>query len=115
MTPEQRLTAEVKLFCGQRGAICLHTNVGKVRIFNPDNPREARYFDTGLPVGWPDLMIIHPKGIVFYCETKIHPRKPTQAQLDTIKTLRSKNVIAGVAYNLNEFKTLWEEAELKRI
>ena len=60
-------------------------------------------------------MIVHPKGLVFYCETKTHPRKPTKEQRATIDVLRSKNVVAGVAYTLEEFITLWEEAEKKVI
>lgn len=122
MTPEQRLTAEIKLFCGQRNAICVHTNVGqawtgtRVKLVGGGTVlKDIRPFSTGLPVGWPDLMIVHPKGLVFYCETKTHPRKPTKEQRETIAVLRSKNIVAGVAYTLEEFITLWEEAEKKVI
>lgn len=47
MTPEQVLDKNIMLWCGERNWLCFHTNVGKVMMW------DGRYFDTGLPVGWP--------------------------------------------------------------
>lgn len=63
----------------------------------------GNYFRTGLPVGFPDLLIIKDNGQVAFCETKIHPRKPTQEQLNFIENLKIRGFNAFVAYDINEF------------
>lgn len=96
-TPEQILDKKIMLYCGEQGWLCFHTNVGSVLT------ADGRIFHTGLPKGWPDLMIIKPGGIIIFCETKIHPRKPTQDQLNMIALLNKYNIKAFVAYSLEEF------------
>lgn len=103
MTPEQVLDKNIMLICGKNNWFCFHTNVGKIKFYDERQEKE-RFFDTGLPKGWPDLMIITDFGKVFYCETKIHPRKPTADQLKIIKLLREKGVLAFVCYSIEEFK-----------
>lgn len=100
MTPEQYLTKQIMLYCGERNWLCFHTNVGKV--LTADN----RYFDTGLPVGWPDLLIITDNGKVMFIETKIHPRKPTCEQLAMQKLLRERGFVSETVYSLEEFIVL---------
>lgn len=85
------------LWCGQHDWLCFHTNVGKVQMI------DGRYFDTGLPKGWPDLMILTNKGETIFCETKIHPRKPTKEQINTIEVLQKRGFLAFVCYSLGEF------------
>lgn len=97
MTPEQILTKQIMLYCGGRNWLCFHVNVGKIKLPN------GTFFQTGVPKGWPDLTIITDDGQVIFCETKIHPRKPTQEQLDFIANLRSRHIKAFVAYTLEEF------------
>lgn len=97
MTPEQVLDKNIMLWCGQHDWLCFHTNVGKVQMI------DGRYFDTGLPKGWLDLLILTNKGKVIFCETKIHPRKPTKEQINTIEVLRKRGFLAFVAYSLEEF------------
>ena len=97
MTPEQVLDKNIMLWCGQHDWLCFHTNVGKVQMI------DGRYFDTGLPKGWLDLLILTNKGQVIFCETKIHPRKPTKEQINTIEVLRKRGFLAFVAYSLEEF------------
>ena len=96
-TPEQRLTKEIMIYCGNRDWLCFHRNVGKVKT------SDGRYFDTGAPKGWPDLEIFTNNGQIIFCETKIHPRKPTSDQLRIIDILRKRGFLAFVAYSLEEF------------
>jgi hypothetical protein len=51
----------------------------------------------------PDLTIITDDGRVIFCETKIHPRKPTQEQINFINMLNTRGIKAFVAYSLEEF------------
>lgn len=101
-TPEQRLDKEIMLYCGEMGWLCFHTNVGKIKFFDPKAGKE-RFFDTGLPPGWPDLLILTNTGVTFYCETKIHPRKPTTEQVKKINLLNKLGHKAFVCYSLEEF------------
>ena len=100
MTPEHRLSNEIRIECGQRNWLCFHINVATVRLF------DGRYFKTGVPEGWPDLTILTDTGIAFYIETKIHPRKPTSEQLEFIRILRDRGFTAEVVYSLSEFISL---------
>ena len=102
MTPEQVLDKKIMLWCGQHNWLCFHTNVGKIKFYD-EKQKEWRYFDTGLPVGWPDLMILTDNGKVIYCETKIHPRKPTKEQLNTIDVLVKRGFLAFVCYSVEQF------------
>ena len=96
-TPEVRLMKEIQLWCGQHNFIAFHTNVGKVKMW------DGRYFDTGLPVGWPDLMILTDKGQVIFCETKVKPNRPTKEQLNTIDVLVKRGFLAFVCYSVEQF------------
>lgn len=101
-TPEQRLDKEIMLWCGQHNWLCFHLNVGKIKFFD-EIQKKYRFFLTGLPEGWTDLMILTDKGKAIFCETKIKPRKPTQQQLNVIENLTKRGFLAFVAYDLNEF------------
>lgn len=97
MTPEQYLDKQIMLYCGGRNWLCFHANVGNVLTAN------GTYFRTGLPVGFPDLLILTDTGKTIFCETKIHPRKPTVDQVNFINNLVSRGFTAFVAYSLDEF------------
>lgn len=90
------------LWCGEHNWLCFHTNVGKVQFWD-DKIKDYRWFETGLPKGWPDLLIITDKGKTIYCETKIRPRKPTKDQLKVLRILKNRGCLAFVAYSLEEF------------
>lgn len=107
VNPEQRLTQEIMLFCGRNDMVVFHVNVGGGMLV--DKLGNKTYFNTGLPKGFPDLHILG-NGFVFYCETKIHPRKPTKEQLEWVRRLNERGIVAGVAYNLDEFIALYERA-----
>jgi len=100
MTPEHRLSNQIRLACGQRNWLCFHINVGKIQL--PD----GSVFNTGVPNGWPDLTIITDDARVIFIETKIHPRKPTADQINMIKTLRERGFIAEVIYTFAEFQKM---------
>jgi len=97
MTPEHALSKQIMLWCGEHNWLCFHINVGKIKL------SDGTYFQTGVPKGWPDLTIITDDGRVIFCETKIHPRKPTQEQINFINMLNARGIKAFVAYSLEEF------------
>ena len=97
MTPEQALDKKIMLWCGEQNWLCFHINVGGGMLAN------GGYFHTGVPKGWPDLIIITDDGRVIFCETKIHPRSPTPEQINFINILTARGFKAFVAYSLEEF------------
>lgn len=101
-TPEQRLDKEIMLWCGQHDMLCFHLNVGKIKFYDNTQGKD-RFFSTGLPEGWPDLLILTNNGKTIFCETKIHPRKPTTAQLNILDALSKRGFLAFVAYDIEEF------------
>lgn len=103
MTPEHNLGQSIRIWCGERGYLAWHCNVGTFLT------TDGRYVPSGLPRGFSDLLILTPHGACFV-ETKIHPRKPTQAQLDFIQAVRKLGYRAGVAYTLDEAIAIIENA-----
>lgn len=97
MFKETKLVKEIKIWCGKNDILCFHLHVGKLHLF------DDTWFTHDLPEGWPDLILFDNKGKTYFCETKIHPRKPTSEQLETIELLKKKGFKAFVAYSLEEF------------
>lgn len=97
MTPEHRLSNKIRIKCGELNWLCFHINVGKILL------QDGTYFNTGVPVGYPDLTIFTDKGQTIFIETKIKPRKPTEDQLKFIAILRERGFIAEVVYDFEQF------------
>lgn len=95
-TPEKRLMQEIELWCGGKDYLCFHCNVGTFYT------KEGIPIRTGLPNGFPDLLVFRNDGIACLVETKVHPRKPTADQLRFIEVIRRHGFRAGVAYSLDE-------------
>lgn len=100
MTPEHALSNQIRLWCGKHNWMAFHINVAKIRM------TDGSYFNTGVPVGWPDLTIITDNGRVLFIETKIHPRKPTPEQLKMLDNLTKRGFISAVIYEFAEFISL---------
>lgn len=73
MTPEHRIMNEIRLWCGQNDILCFRCNVGRVQLAN------GKMFDTGLPEGFPDLLILWNKKVLF-CEVKTATGKQRSCQ-----------------------------------
>ena len=100
MTPEQHLSNEIRLWCGEHNWLCFHINVGQGYLIHGQT---KQWFKTGLPVGFPDLTILTDKGQAIFVETKIHPRKPTPEQEHTQQLLRDRGFVSFTCYTLQEF------------
>ena len=96
MTPEHKLMNEVRAWCGSKGYLAFHCNVGI--FYTPDGRKCA----TGLPEGFSDLLVLDTHGNTSFVETKVHPRRPTSEQVRFIDEMRARGFRAGVAYTLEE-------------
>lgn len=121
MTPEHALMSSIMLWCGQHNYLCFRENVGLFYTarkptktdddwiqIGTQNRMSFTKISTGLPEGFSDLLVIKPNGQACFIETKIHPRKPTEAQKKFIKAMQEHGCNAGVAYSLEEAITIIE-------
>ena len=93
---EHDLQNSIRLELSRRGFAVFRTNVGKVRM--PD----GRVFDTGLPVGFSDLLAVRD-GRAYFIEVKVYPNKPSEKQVNFIKTMQDMyGCRAGVAYSVDD-------------
>lgn len=93
---EMNLLNSIRLKLQAKKCLTFRCNVGKVRT--PD----GRYFDTGLPKGFSDLLAIRPDGVACFIETKLYPRKPTQEQCQFLLAMIKQGCPAGVAYSTED-------------
>lgn len=90
----------VRVMLSQEGFATFRTNVGKVKT------ADGRWFDTGLPKGFSDVLAIKD-GKAFFIETKVEPNTPTQDQINFIKQMKERyGCSAGVAYTLEEARII---------
>ena len=94
---EQAIQDSIRVALAQAGYIVFRTNVGKVKT------ADGRWFDTGLPTGFPDLMGYKPEnGRIFFIEVKTAIGRRRKDQVNFANGLKNKNVIYGVARSAEE-------------
>jgi len=94
---EQATQDAIRVALAQAGYVVFRTNVGKVKT------ADGRFFDTGLPSGFPDLMGYKPdNGRIFFIEVKTAIGRRRKDQVNFANGLRNKNVIYGVARSADE-------------
>ena len=94
---EQATQDSIRVALAQAGYIVFRANVGKVKT------ADGRWFDTGLPTGFPDLMGFKPdNGRIFFIEVKTKTGRRRKDQVNLANGLKNKNVIYGVARSADE-------------
>jgi len=98
---EAAIQDSIRVALAQAGYIVFRANVGKVKT------ADGRWFDTGLPSGFPDLMGYKPNnGRIFFIEVKTPIGHRRKDQVNFANGLRDKNVIYGVARSADEAVTI---------
>jgi len=94
---EQATQDNIRVALAQAGYVVFRTNVGKVKT------ADGRWFDSGLPTGFPDLVGYKPEnGRIYFIEVKTATGKRRKDQVLFANGLRDKNVIYGVARSAEE-------------
>lgn len=94
---EQATQDSIRVALAQAGYIVFRTNVGKVKT------ADGRWFDTGLPSGFPDLMGFKPEnGKIYFIEVKTPVGRRRKDQINFANFLRDKCAIYGVARSAEE-------------
>lgn len=92
MESEHSIQKKIQVALSQHKCSVFRTNVGKVQTI------DHRWFDTGLPQGFPDLMGFRwVDNQIFFIEVKNKTGKPREDQLRFHEFLQSHNVIHGLA------------------
>lgn len=94
---EQAIQDSIRVALAEHGYVVFRTNVGKVKTV------DGRWFDTGLPSGFPDLMGYKPEnGRIFFIEVKTPIGRRRKDQIAFANGLRDKNVIYGVVRSVEQ-------------
>lgn len=97
MSPEHKIQNEIQIALSENGCRVFRANVGKVKM------ADGRWFDTGLPVGHPDLYGFRiSDGKVFYIEVKDYKGKPREGQVHFHKMLNRYGIIHGIARSADD-------------
>lgn len=93
----------------QAGYIVFRANVGRVKT------ADGRWFESGLPSGFPDLMGFKPEnGKIYFIEVKTPTGHRRKDQINFANFLRDKCAIYGVARSADEAVTIVRD-ELKKL
>lgn len=97
MAEEHKIQNQIRLTLSQHGYINFRANVGKIRL--PD----GRWFDTGLPRGFPDLFGFKPKnGKIYFLEVKSSSGRARKDQVAFHQALTNYRVIHGLVRSPEE-------------
>ena len=100
-TNEQSIQDDIRVALAQAGYVVFRANVGKVKT------ADGRWFNSGLPTGFPDLVGYKPEnGRIFFVEVKTATGKRRKDQVLFAKGLQNRNVIYGVARSAEEAITI---------
>lgn len=97
MTAEHKIQSDIQVAVSKNNCRIFRTNVGKVRM------SDGRWFDTGLPKGFPDLMGFRLSDKqIFFIECKNEIGKPRKEQIQFHEFLTQYNVIHGIARSVGD-------------
>ena len=93
---EHNIQNEIRIWCGQHDFLCFRANVGKVKTI------DGRWFDTGLPEGFPDLLILGNHGDIYFCECKTRTGKQRNDQIKFQKIVSERGFKYFVARSIKD-------------
>lgn len=93
---ETDIMNQIRMDVSAAGNLIFRANVGKVRM------KDGRWFDTGLPKGFPDLFGVDASGYVFFIEVKAPSGRIRDEQKRFITAMRKRGLKAGIAHDSKE-------------
>jgi len=97
MPNEHYIQNQIRLWCGQHNYLAFRCNVGKVLC------ADGSWFDTGLPSGFSDLLILDNAGHAIFCECKDRYGTQRKEQKSFEKTVTDRGFKYILAHSLEEF------------
>lgn len=95
---EHYIQNQIRLWCGQHNLLCFRCNVGRVLT------AQNTYFDTGLPSGFSDLLILDNNGHVIFCEVKNATGKQRLDQIKFQQMVTERHFKYILVHSLEEFQ-----------
>lgn len=94
---EHDVQNEIRTWCGEHNLLAFRANVGSG--YTPD----GRYFTTGLPKGFPDVIVLDNDGHTIFveCKTLIGKAREDQKRLHA-ELIKRKHVVL-ISHSLEEF------------
>lgn len=87
---EHNIQNEIRAWCGEHNMLCFRCNVGKVQCI------DGTWFDTGLPNGFSDLIVLANQTIYFIeVKTKYGQQREEQKRFERIVTERGYKYIVA--------------------
>lgn len=93
---ETDIMNQIRMDVSAAGNLIFRANVGKVRM------KDGRWFDTGLPKGFPDLFGVDASGYIFFIEVKAPSGRIRDEQKRFLDAMTARGIRAGVAHNSTE-------------
>ncbi|EAF0864344.1 VRR-NUC domain-containing protein [Listeria monocytogenes] len=93
---EQNIQNEIRLALSKSGYVVFRVNSGKVKM------QDGRFFDTGVPNGFSDLMGFKEGGKIFFIEVKNEKGRVSEVQKRFLSAMKNKGAICGVARSVEE-------------
>lgn len=100
---EHDIQNEIRLWCGEHNLLAFRVNTGSG--YTPD----GRRFSTGVPSGFPDVIVLDNNGHIIFveCKARYGRVRPDQATLHT--ELRKRKFKVLVPHSLEDFIKEMEE------
>ena len=92
---EHNIQKEIMLWCGQHNLLCFRCNVGRVKTI------DGRWFDTVLPEGFSDLIVL-ANGTIYFVEVKTRTGKQRTAQIIFMNNVRKYGYNYIIARSIND-------------
>ena len=94
---EHDIQNEIRIWCGEHDYLAFRINTGTG--YTPD----GRIFSTGVPKGFPDLLVLGRNGKTVFCECKTPVGKLRKEQKELHTVLRERGFTVIVPHSLEEF------------
>ena len=94
---EHEIMNQIQLWCGTHNLLCFRANVGGVLT------HDGRYFQTGLPKGFPDLFIIANKNHLYFVETKTLKGRQRTEQIAFERMCMQREIPYKICRSLSDF------------
>jgi len=94
---EHDVQNKIRIWCGEHNWLAFRANVGSG--YTPD----GRRFTTGLPEGFPDLIVLTNHGRTIYVECKTKVGRAREAQKKLHKEMRDRGHVVLIPRSLEQF------------
>ena len=94
---EHNIQNQIRLWCSSHDLLCFRCNVGKVKTAN------GKWFDTGLPEGFSDLIIL-ANHTIYFCECKTLKGKQRADQINFQRIVEEHGYKYFVARSIDDVK-----------